>query len=182
MCILRFDRCRAPGIKLLQRILPFMKFMAEEEELESSHGFSDEEEELKRLEDEALTGRKVSVRRSFGGMGKKKSSRFSTGKEKEKELHEQPKEIFESEPKTQPKQVSNQKIVEESQLEDEDEIDLLIKPTGTHDQSPIRKINLPLEVFDSSSAQSYDPIKLASHDKEVPPVEPPHPFHETDEQ
>lgn len=33
MCVLRFEQCRAPGIKLLQKILPYMKFMAEEEEL-----------------------------------------------------------------------------------------------------------------------------------------------------
>lgn len=43
-CILRFERCRTPGIKLLQKIIPFMRFLAEEEELDESHGFSDEEQ------------------------------------------------------------------------------------------------------------------------------------------
>lgn len=55
-----------------------MKFTPEEEELEESHGFSDEEEELKRLEEEAKTGKPVQ-RRSMQ-IKKKVTQRFSTGK------------------------------------------------------------------------------------------------------
>lgn len=79
MCVLKFDRCRTPGMSLLQKIVPYMKFTPEEEELEESHGFSDEEEELKRLEEEAKTGKPVQRRRSVQ-LKKKPTSRFSTGR------------------------------------------------------------------------------------------------------
>ena len=46
--VLRFSDCRAAGIKFLAKMINRMEFIKEEEEYESSHGFSEEEEELRR--------------------------------------------------------------------------------------------------------------------------------------
>lgn len=61
-----------------------MKFMPEEEELDESHGFSDEEEELRRLEEEELTGKPVK-RRSVQ-IKKKATQRQSASKKSKDDL------------------------------------------------------------------------------------------------
>lgn len=55
-------------------------------------------------------------------------------------------------------------------MEDDDEIELLIKPASHQGDSPIRRIQADhADVFDQQSAQSYDAQKLASHERGVPP-------------
>ena len=46
MTILKHPQCRTPGIHLLKNFIPPMKLMADEDSMESSHGFSDIEGEL----------------------------------------------------------------------------------------------------------------------------------------
>lgn len=46
--ILRFTDCRPAGMKFLGKMIDKMEFIKEEEEYESSHGFSEEEEEVRK--------------------------------------------------------------------------------------------------------------------------------------
>lgn len=44
--VLKFTDCRAAGIKMLSRFIKKMEFIKDEEDYESSHGFSEEEREV----------------------------------------------------------------------------------------------------------------------------------------
>lgn len=45
--LLKYSDCRVAGIKFLAQHIDKMDFLKDEEEYESSHGFSEEEEELR---------------------------------------------------------------------------------------------------------------------------------------
>jgi hypothetical protein len=44
MTILKHPQCRTPGINILKSFIPPMKLQADEDSIESSHGFTDEED------------------------------------------------------------------------------------------------------------------------------------------
>lgn len=46
-CVLKFSDCRLAGMNFLARLIPKMMYRKDEEEFESEHGFSKEEEELR---------------------------------------------------------------------------------------------------------------------------------------
>ena len=46
--ILKFQDCRLAGIKFLGKFIEKMDFIKDEEEYSSSHGFSEEEEEIRK--------------------------------------------------------------------------------------------------------------------------------------